>query len=413
VVPLLWLAVQGKPISADDVLYSLVLWKYLGLYALIRLNVSTLPEVLRCLWLSIAAATIVAVVAVLQSVGVHPVLTFLSKYYAPFGNLGAIQNARGSSLLSLPAATADLMIFNLAVVIGLWLRDGRRRALLAALGVLFALAALSSGEFSSAIGLVIGVICVAIVARAPGLLMFFVPTALIAGQALRPVIQRRLSGFQSVSGLPVSWSGRLHNLRSYFWPQLFSHYHYLLGVRPSARVVVTSQATGYVWIESGYTWLLWGGGLPLLFSFGYFVKAACARGWQVARGSDDARSVPGIATVAAVVVVTVLMLFDPHLTYRGAGDYLFTLLALTGVCHALQNRERKPSPVPANNRRAAAGIAVDRRVEQLQRLPQLRGAVIRLPSPRRRDFADHPPWQRIDVLATPNSRFPRHHGGDS
>jgi hypothetical protein len=109
---------------------------------------------------------------------------------------------------------------------------------------------------------------------------------------------------------------------------LFSNWHFLLGIQPSARIAVASQATGYVWIESGYTWLLWGGGIPLLASFGYFVYAAARRGWQAARGGRDARSVAGIAVFTAVFVILVLLAFDMHLTYRGSADAFFFLLAL-------------------------------------------------------------------------------------
>ena len=35
-----------------------------------------------------------------------------------------------------------------------------------------------------------------------------------------------------------------------------------------------------------------------------------------------------------VLVITVLMLFDPHITYRGSGDLLFTLLAVLAVGEA-------------------------------------------------------------------------------
>ena len=157
------------------------------------------------------------------------------------------------------------------------------------------------------------------------------PVGLVASQLLQPVFAARLSGFQSLSGLPVSWTGRLQNLESYFWPQLFSNWNFLIGVRPSARIAVASQGTGYVWIESGYTWLLWGGGLPLLASFVFFVVATAKRGWEVAHRTSNARSVAGIATFVAVIVTAVLMLFDPHLTFRGAGDAMFALIALTAV----------------------------------------------------------------------------------
>jgi hypothetical protein len=326
-VPLAWMAVRQQPITSDDLLYALVLWKYLGLYALIRLSVSTAQGVRRCLWISVGAASVVAVLAILQSLGLFGVPRLLADYYAPYGYTDAY-SARGSSTLGLPAATADLMIFNLAIVTGFWLRYHRHRLLLAGVAALLIVATLSAGEFSSAIGLLCGLACIIAVTNSARLLKFALPAALLAVLVLQPVITTRLSGFQSVSGLPVSWTGRLQNLDSYFWPQLFSNWNFVLGVRPSARIAVSTQGTGYVWIESGYTWLLWGGGLPLLGSFVFFVAAAAKRGWQAARSNLGAVSIAGTAAFVAVLVVTVMMIFDPHLTYRGSADAMFILLAL-------------------------------------------------------------------------------------
>jgi peptidoglycan biosynthesis protein MviN/MurJ (putative lipid II flippase) len=326
-LPLLWMAVRQQPVTQDDLFYALVLWKYLGLYALIRASVSTQAQIRRCLWLAVAAGCVVAALAIVQSLGLFGVPHLLATYYAPFGNTGAFQ-ARGSSTLGLPAAVADLAIFDLAVVSGLWLRSRRHRPLLAGAAVLLVTGALSAGEFSSAIGLFVGVICIAIVTRKPRLLWAFLPASLAAGYALRPVIAARLSGFSSASGLPVSWTGRLQNLQTYFWPKLFSGWNFVLGVRPSARVAVPAQATGYVWIESGYTWLLWGGGIPLLASFVFLVYAAARRGWLAAASGRAGSGVAGTALFAAIAVITVLMAFDPHLTYRGSADAFFSLLAL-------------------------------------------------------------------------------------
>jgi hypothetical protein len=327
VVPLLWMTVRQREITHDDLLYALVMWKYLGVYAIVRFSVTTVPQVRRCLWLSVAAATVVAGIAILQSLGLFGVPRLLATYYVSFGHTKAFQ-ARGGSTLALPAAAADLLIYNLAVATGLMLRVRKYRPMLAAAAALLIVGVLSAGEFSSAVGLLVGVICLAIVTGNPRLLGYFLLAAATGSQIMRPVIDRRLSGFGSASGLPASWTGRLRNLRTYFWPKLFSDWNILFGVRPSARVPVASQATGYVWIESGYTWLLWGGGIPLLASFLFFVQASVQRGWRAARRDRDAVSAAGIAAFVAVIVTTVLMAFDPHLTYRGSAEALFCLLAL-------------------------------------------------------------------------------------
>ena len=330
VVPLLWMAGRNAQIAPDDLLYALVLWKYLGLYVLVRMSVSTNRQVVTCLWISMAAASIVALIAILQSLHLFGVPRLLATWYPAFGFNGATDTfaARGSSTLGLPAATADLLLYNLAIVTGLWMRSRRHRMVLAPVAGLLVLGSLSAGEFSSWIGLVVGVLAIAVVTNSGGLLKILVPAGLLSSWVLQPVFAERFSGFKSVSGLPVSWTTRLQDLQNYFWPHLFSHWNYVLGVRPSARVFVTTQSSGYVWIESGYTWLLWAGGIPLLASFLFFAVTTAKRGWDVARRRADAAGVAGIATFVAIVVTTVLMVFDPHLTYRGSGDEIFMLLAL-------------------------------------------------------------------------------------
>jgi hypothetical protein len=326
IVPLWWMTLRQVPITGDDLQYALVLWKYLGLYALIRMSVSTDEQIRRCLVISVGAACIVSVLAILESLGLFGVPRLLATYYSPFGY--DAYPARGSSTLGLPAATADLLIYNLAIVSGLWMRSPRYRALLAPTAALLVLGVLSAAEFSSAIGLAVAVVCIAVVTNSARLLGIFLPAGLSASVVLQPVLAGRLSGFQSASGVPVSWTGRLHNLQGYFWPRLFSDWNFLLGVRTAARVPVATQGTGYVWIESGYTWLLWGGGIPLLASFVFFAVVTAKRGWDTAHRYAGAAGVAGIALFVAIIVTTVLMLFDPHLTYRGAADDMFALIAL-------------------------------------------------------------------------------------
>jgi hypothetical protein len=145
---------------------------------------------------------------------------------------------------------------------------------------------------------------------------------------MRPVIETRLAGFNSVSGVPVSWTGRWVDLTKYFFPTLFAHGNFILGVRPAARVATESRVAGFIWIESGYTWLLWAGGIPLLAAFIYFLWKNLRITMPLAQSAENATGVAALAVATGLWVVGVLMTLDPHLTYRGSADLLFVLLGL-------------------------------------------------------------------------------------
>jgi hypothetical protein len=329
VIPVVWLLARGRELTGDDVSYALVLWKYLGVYALVRTTVKTQEHIRTCLQISVIVALVVAVIAILQVMNLFGVRELLTTLYVPFGHEGAISLPRASSTLSLPAATADLLIFNLVIALGMHFRERRDFGLYAAAAVIFVVGIFAAAEFSSALGLLIAVIAVAFALRVPQLLVAMPLVATFGILAMWPVVAVRLQGFASVHGLPNSWIGRLHNLETYFWPELWSGPNLLLGVRPAARIPVSSQITGFVWIESGYTWLLWGGGIPLLLAFVYFTAVTFRLANTERRFGATYTQVAALATFAALMVVAVLMAFDPHLTYRGSADCFFALLALT------------------------------------------------------------------------------------
>jgi hypothetical protein len=333
VLPLLWMQARGADVTHDDVLYALTLWKYYALYLIVRTSVRSVRDVGICLWLSLAAASVVALVAILQALQLFGVPDLLATYYSPFGHTGALENMRGTSTIAAPMAVADVMTFNLAIAGGLVLRGSQRRPILIALALLLVFGALASGQFSGALALVVGVIAFGYVTRRLTTTMLaFVPAAIVAALALRPVIDRRLAGFDTAAGIPPSWVSRIENLRTYFLPELSDGWNVLLGVRPGARVPApTDSGREWIFIESGYVWLVWSGGVLLVLAFVFFLWTTLSRVASVARTRGDAIGVSAIASFTALVVVAVLQAFDPHLTLRGAADLCFFLLALALV----------------------------------------------------------------------------------
>lgn len=331
VLPIVFMLVRGRAVEADDVSYALVLWKYIGVYALVRHTVRTDRAVRVCLWTSVLTAGVVGLVGFLQARDLLGVRPLLLDWYAPFGYTGALEVPRGGATLGLPAAAADLMILNLAVAAGLWRRERSAHILLVPVALFCVLGVLGAAEFSSFLGLVIALVATSWLLNRPDLLSW--APLVLAGALLAawPIVQHRLDGFQMASGLPVSWTTRYTNLATYFWPALVSGWNPLLGVRPSARVVAVHQGTGFVWIESGYLWLVWGGGIPLVLAYLFFVRTSLLRFTRQARHMTSYADVAALAAAVGVLVIVVLMVFDPHLTYRGSGDCLFALLALARV----------------------------------------------------------------------------------
>jgi putative peptidoglycan lipid II flippase len=327
VLPLAMMVVRQRAITTDDLLYSIVLWKLLAEYVIVRTVVTTREQAMRCLKLSLLATAIVCAVGILQSLGHFGVTHLLAKYYTTTGLDTSLENGRGGSLLGLPAAVADLAILNLGIAVAMIVRGYPHKLWLGFLAALYGLGVVAAAEFSTFLGLFVALVALTVVTKSGRIAAYAIPVAVVGGVLLWPVIRTRLQGFNSATGLPVSWTDRLYNLHTYFWPVLFSDHNWILGVRPAARTPVLTKRFSYVWIESGYTWLLWGGGLPLLASYIALVCASVRKGWAYTRRADAA-GIAATAVVTAVCAQVFLMFLDPHLTYRGSGDAFFMILAL-------------------------------------------------------------------------------------
>jgi hypothetical protein len=328
VVPLVVMVVRERQIAQDDVLYALQLWKYYGIFVVIRACILTPEQVRRCLWIALVASAVVALVGIMQVLHVPFAESQVTHLYAPEQSNERLE--RGTSTLASSIAVGDVMVFSLAIASGLLLCGDRRRILLAALCALFVFGTLATGQFSAIIALVIGVLAFGwITGRFSMSIVAFTPLVGIGALVLRPVIETRLSGFGGGSTLPASWQARLDNVTTYFWPVLKEDYNWLTGVRPLARVEGPRfSGIDFIWIESGHIWLLWTGGVAFAAAFVWFLWVALRTVVRLARERSDAVKVAAVASFTALAVNAVLMVLDPHLTLRGSGDLSFALLAL-------------------------------------------------------------------------------------
>ena len=118
-------------------LYSIVLWKLLAEYVIVRTVITTREQTMRCLKLSLLGACRRLRYRCPAIPDLHGVTGFLAKYYTPTGLDTSLTTGRGGSLLGLPAAVADLAILNLGIAVAMIVRGHPRRLWLGGLAALY------------------------------------------------------------------------------------------------------------------------------------------------------------------------------------------------------------------------------------------------------------------------------------
>ena len=155
----------------------------------------------------------------------------------------------------------------------------------------------------------------------------------------------------------VRWS----NVTTLYLPRL-AGFRWVFGVRPDTTLIPPETWRDIVYLESGYLWLFYVGGIPLVLTFLWFLR----RGFEhtktvIARRHDDI-GVAAVATRGALWCLAFLSILDPHLTMRGGADLFFCLLGLSANLNV-----PKPEPQPEVPRVRALGGVVHPRRELLTR----------------------------------------------
>lgn len=335
VVPVLWRYARGLTLSEDDLLYAVVLLKYYALFRVFRYAITTQKQVEVCLILSLASGLIVAVIGVLQVSDLFNIPEFLVTYYdQPFEGHAAVMTERATSTVASAFGLADMMIMNIIIALGLsrLSRTTKMHGLLLVIAIILLAGCIAAGAFSGYIGLAAALFAFGLISgRFDRLLPIGIAGGGLAALLLRPVVALRLEGFQEQAGVPNSWVGRWDNLQTYFFPDLFTNGNWVLGVRPAPRIPALETWREWVFIESGYIWLLWIGGIPFVAAFVFFAIVSLRTLHRIARERTDAVGVAAMSAFAYLAAIIVTMLFDPHLTLRGSADLFFPLLALSLV----------------------------------------------------------------------------------
>ncbi|MGI9064545.1 MAG: sugar transferase [Pseudonocardiaceae bacterium] len=327
--PLVSLLLRGEAVQQVHLVAVLPMLKLAALYVLVRCTVTDDASLLRCLRLVVWSGAVLALIAVLQTLQVGPVLALLGTFWAPDGSTADLAE-RGSATLASPIATGDYIIISLVLVVCCGARGllGHRERLL--LGFVLGAGVLAAGQFSTWISAVVAVVLLAW--RFPELRrrsLRFLPLAPVAMLVGAPALIGRLEGFGDGFGVPRSWLGRWDNLYNIYLPHL-DGLRLLVGVSPDPTLPAPETWRDFIYLESGYLQFLWIGGVPLLLGFLWLTVTV----FRSAAPFTADRTPVGACAAAIVVVwwfVVVLSVIDPHLTLRGTGELLFLLLAVIGA----------------------------------------------------------------------------------
>ncbi|MGH3903832.1 MAG: hypothetical protein ACRDTE_06545 [Pseudonocardiaceae bacterium] len=323
--PVASLMLRGHTPALSDLAAVLPICKLVAIYLLVRCTVSTEAQLVRCIRLIAWPGALVAVIAILQTIGVGPVVAVLEAVWSPDVTSAAIAE-RGTTTLSSPIATGDYIIFSLVLVICCGTRGVLDRRERLGLGLVLAAGVLASGQFSTWISAVVA--GVLILWRFPELrrrAWRFLPMIPIVFAIGAPAVLSRMEGIADY-GVPVSWLGRWDNLSSFYLPR-FDFLNVLIGVSPNSVLAAPETWREVIYLEGGYLQFLWVGGIPLLLAFAWLSVA-------VLRTTSQLMTSPGAlgATASGLWIVwwflLVLTVIDPHLTMRGIGDILFALMAI-------------------------------------------------------------------------------------
>ncbi len=341
VIPVLLAIGRGRPVGGAGLGQVIILPKYFVLFILLRSLVRTSKQVQFGLLLTGAVGLVVTTVGVAQAfINAQVAELLLALGYQETDYL---LSGRGSSTIGNAIIFGMLIAFHLPVSLtllakhletpfGARVRDQRLWTVgLVGASVVFSVGVLSSGQFSPVAALIIMVVVVAVLTGRTKLLLGVPATLAVGAFVVWPQIQARIDEFAEGSGLPISWRTRIDNLERFYLPEFGTIEDWLLGVRLDVTADNDLVVGEEVFLESGYLWLLWVGGIFLLAAAVVFLLVAGYQTLERTRSDDPWVAAPATAAFGAVVAIALLLPIDQHLTLRASTDLFVALLAFSMI----------------------------------------------------------------------------------
>jgi len=326
--PITWMLMRGDVPGSAELTALLPICKLTALLILIRATVRSDAQLLPLGRVIMWPAAAIAVVAVLQTLSFPPVVALLNTYWRPIGSDPSGVVDRGSTTLASSIATGDYIVIALALLVAMIVRDlvGRREQM--AVGLTLTAGTLAAGQFSTwASAAVVTAAMLYVYPRLRRRALRLLPALGVAVLVGLPAFVARLAEFGDSFGVPRSWLGRWDNLVNFYLPAL-GEFRWILGVSPNSVLQAPETWREVIYLEYGYLQLLWVGGVPLLAAFAWLSI-------ELLRQARRMASLPEVvgayasALWAAWWMVLLLSVIDIHLVLRGAGELLFTFIAIT------------------------------------------------------------------------------------
>ena len=357
------------PLGMDDILYAAVFLRMGLLYGLVRITIRTQSQVRTALTLSLATASVLAVLGTMDSLNLISTAERLHRFFPNDGFI--VDDGRGAATIGNPIGFGVYQGIHAMIGLSMFLAGERPRRLVGAAAGLCCIGVVGSGQIGPLIAFAAGLVALAWVTRSFGkLARFGLPLLLVVAIVAAPLLARRVAGFDGaevtsekradIANSPASeqgrqlfeanpgssWDVRLYNLEMFFIPSLREPTNIIWGVTPQARVTSPREGEEFIWIESGHLWLLWSGGVWLFMTWFALLIVGMVQARRTLRRHSGPIAVAGAATFGSLWIMNVAQTFDPHMTLRGSADAFYPLLALMMAAAYQQNRASETGVEP-------------------------------------------------------------------